>query len=286
MTLGQLLAEGTARLESAGIAEAALDARYLLLEAFDLSAGSFLLRRMDEIRDEDARNRYEEMLQQRCGRIPLQYILGSQMFMGLEFFVDERVLIPRQDTEDLVELVLKEHLEKKKKILDMCTGSGCIAISLAKFGGYSQVTAVDISEGALEVTGENARRLIPAVSFDRIQSNLYENEEEIRKKAPEGYDVIVSNPPYIPTKVIEGLQPEVRDFEPKLALDGTEDGLYFYRILAQESSRFLKKGGSLYLEIGHDQGEAVSGLLKEAGYTKIRVVKDTPGLNRIVKAII
>ncbi|MFR4440604.1 MAG: peptide chain release factor N(5)-glutamine methyltransferase [Hungatella sp.] len=286
MTLGQLLAEGTARLESAGIAEAALDARYLLLEAFDLSAGSFLLRRMDEIRDEDARNRYEEMLQQRCGRIPLQYILGSQMFMGLEFFVDERVLIPRQDTEDLVELVLKEHLEKKKKILDMCTGSGCIAISLAKFGGYSQVTAVDISEGALEVTGENARRLIPAVSFDRIQSNLYENEEEIRKKAPEGYDVIVSNPPYIPTKVIEGLQPEVRDFEPKLALDGTEDGLYFYRILAQESSRFLKKGGSLYLEIGHDQGEAVSGLLKEAGYTKIRVVKDTPGLNRIVTAII
>lgn len=286
MTLGQLLAEGTARLESAGIAEAALDARYLLLEAFDLSAGSFLLRRMDEIRDEDARNRYEEMLLQRCGRIPLQYILGSQMFMGLEFFVDERVLIPRQDTEDLVELVLKEHLEKKKKILDMCTGSGCIAISLAKFGGYSQVTAVDISEGALEVTGENARRLIPAVSFDRIQSNLYENEEEIRKKAPEGYDVIVSNPPYIPTKVIEGLQPEVRDFEPKLALDGTEDGLYFYRILAQESSRFLKKGGSLYLEIGHDQGEAVSGLLKEAGYTKIRVVKDTPGLNRIVTAII
>ena len=206
--------------------------------------------------------------------------------MGLEFFVDERVLIPRQDTEDLVELVLKEHLEKKKKILDMCTGSGCIAISLAKFGGYSQVTAVDISEGALEVTGENARRLIPAVSFDRIQSNLYENEEEIRKKAPEGYDVIVSNPPYIPTKVIEGLQPEVRDFEPKLALDGTEDGLYFYRILAQGELWFLKKGGSLYLEIGHDQGEAVSGLLKEAGYTKIRVVKDTPGLNRIVTAII
>lgn len=286
MTLGQLLAEGTARLESAGIAEAALDARYLLLEAFDLSAGSFLLRRMDEIRDEDARNRYEEMLQQRCGRIPLQYILGSQMFMGLEFFVDERVLIPRQDTEDLVELVLKEHLEKEKKILDMCTGSGCIAISLAKFGGYSQVTAVDISEGALEVTGENARRLIPAVSFDRIQSNLYENEEEIRKKAPEGYDVIVSNPPYIPTKVIEGLQPEVRDFEPKLALDGTADGLHFYRILARESGRFLKKGGSLYLEIGHDQGEAVSGLLKEAGYTKIRVVKDTPGLDRIVTAII
>ncbi len=286
MTLGQLLAEGTARLESAGIAEAALDARYLLLEAFDLSAGSFLLRRMDEIRDEDARNRYEEMLLQRCGRIPLQYILGSQMFMGLEFFVDERVLIPRQDTEDLVELVLKEHLEKEKKILDMCTGSGCIAISLAKFGGYSQVTAVDISEGALEVTGENARRLIPAVSFDRIQSNLYENEEEIRKKAPEGYDVIVSNPPYIPTKVIEGLQPEVRDFEPKLALDGTADGLHFYRILARESGRFLKKGGSLYLEIGHDQGEAVSGLLKEAGYTKIRVVKDTPGLDRIVTAII
>ena len=285
MTLGQLLAEGTARLESAGIGEAALDARYLLMEAFGLSAGSFLIRRMDEVRDEEAKLRFEEMLEKRCRRIPLQYILGSQMFMGLEFQVDERVLIPRQDTEDLVELILREHPEKEKKILDMCTGSGCIAISLAKLGGYHQVTAVDISEGALEVTKKNADRLIPDAPFDRIQSNLYEKEEEIRKKAADGYEVIVSNPPYIPTEVIEGLQPEVRDFEPKLALDGTADGLHFYRILARESGRFLKKGGSLYLEIGHDQGEAVSGLLESAGYREIRVIKDTPGLDRIVTGI-
>lgn len=285
MTLGQLLAEGTARLESAGIGEAALDARYLLMEAFGLSAGSFLIRRMDEVRDEEAKLRFEEMLEKRCRRIPLQYILGSQMFMGLEFQVDERVLIPRQDTEDLVELILREHPEKEKKILDMCTGSGCIAISLAKLGGYHQVTAVDISEGALEVTKKNADRLIPDAPFDRIQSNLYEKEEEILKKAADGYEVIVSNPPYIPTEVIEGLQPEVRDFEPKLALDGTADGLHFYRILARESGRFLKKGGSLYLEIGHDQGESVSGLLESAGYREIRVIKDTPGLDRIVTGI-
>ena len=187
-------------------------------------------------------------------------------------------LIPRQDTEDLVELILREHPEKEKKILDMCTGSGCIAISLAKLGSYHQVTAADISEGALEVTKKNAGRLIPDAAFNLVQSDLYEKEEEIRNKAADGYDVIVSNPPYIPTEVIEGLQPEVRDFEPKLALDGTADGLHFYRILAQESGRFLKKGGSLYLEIGYDQGEPVSSLLERAGYREIRVIKDTPGL--------
>lgn len=283
MTLQQLLVEGTEQLNQAGVGEAQLDARYLLLDAYGLTPTSFLLKRNDElVAEEAAYRRYHEMLQKRCLRIPLQYILGVQEFMGLEFKVDERVLIPRQDTEDMVELTLKEYPGRETRILDMCTGSGCIAISLAKLGGYDRVVAVDLSEGALEVTRENARKLDVTDRLTVLQSDLYEQAEAIGQFGR--YDVIISNPPYIPTQVIAGLSPEVRDYEPVLALDGTEDGLYFYRKLANESGRFLKPGGTICLEIGYDQAEAVSGLLHNAGYDAIKVIKDTPGLDRIVKA--
>ncbi len=289
MTLQQLLVEGTEQLKKADVPDAELDARYLLMEAFGLSASEFLLRRMQAVDDGDesqarAAAVYHEMLGKRCKRIPLQYIIGVQYFMGLEFLVDERVLIPRQDTEDLVELVLRENPEKEKRVLDMCTGSGCIAVSLAVLGGYEQVTAVDISDGAVRVAQENAARLHVSDRVPVIKSSLYEEKTAILGDAGKGYDVIVSNPPYIPTEVIKGLQPEIRDYEPALALDGTADGLYFYRKLALESREFLAPGGTIYLEIGYDQGEAVSGLFRDAGYTDITVIKDTPGLDRIVKA--
>lgn len=267
----------------AGIAEAQLDARYLLMEAYDLTPAAFLLKRRDEAGTEETKQRYYlEMLEKRSLRIPLQYILGTQEFMGLEFYVDERVLIPRQDTEDMVELILKEYGDPHVRILDMCTGSGCIAVSLARLGGYHRMTGVDLSPGALDVARENARRMEVEDRLTLVQSDLYEQEAAIA--CEEGYDIIVSNPPYIPTAVIGGLQPEVRDHEPLMALDGTEDGLYFYKRLANESGRFLKPGGSLCLEIGFDQAAAVSSLLREAGYGDIRVIKDTPGLDRIVKA--
>lgn len=280
MTIRQLWIEGTQELEQAGIEEASLDARYLLLAAFQLTPATYLLKQREETEPE-AEKQYREMLMLRRKRIPLQYILGVQEFMGLEFLVDYRVLIPRQDTEDMVELIQREHPEKEVRILDMCTGSGCIIISLARLFGY-RGTGVDISEGALEVAGENVRKHQVEDRVILLQSDLYQQEADILKDGP--YDVIVSNPPYIPTHVIRGLQPEVRDYEPISALDGTEDGLYFYRRLAAESGRFLCPGGSIYLEIGYDQGEAVSGLLADAGYTEIQVVKDTPGLDRIVKA--
>lgn len=292
VTLQQLLAEGTEQLKYAEVPDAGLDARYLLMEAFGLSASDFLLRRM-QVLDvtgtggeslEKKIAAYREMLAKRCRRIPLQYITGLQYFMGLEFHVDERVLIPRQDTEDLVELVLRENPGKENRVLDMCTGSGCIAVSLAVLGGYEQVTAVDVSDGAICVARENADCHHVADRIRLVKSSLYKEKTAILGNERKKYNVIVSNPPYIPTEVIQGLQPEVRDHEPVLALDGTEDGLYFYRKLAVMSREFLVPGGRLYLEIGYDQGEAVSGLLREAGYTDIEVIKDTPGLDRIVKA--
>lgn len=288
VTLQQLLDEGTEQLRKSGVPDAELDGRYLLTEAFKISASDFLLKRGEQIalgeKQDGSVRLFRNMIKKRCSREPLQYILGVQSFMGLEFHVDERVLIPRQDTEDLVELVLKEFPKVGGRVLDMCTGSGCIAISLAVLGGCRQVTAVDVSEGALCVAKKNTVKFHVSDYVKCVKSNMFEQEDVIKGSGGEGYHIIVSNPPYISTRVIAGLQPEVKDFEPLAALDGTDDGLYFYRILAVDSRRFLISGGSLYLEIGYDQGEAVSRLLHKAGYTDIEVIKDTPGLDRIVKA--
>ena len=314
MTLHQLLTEGEEALIDAGIQEAALDARCLLLEAFHTDTMHFLMNRMRQLAESSetdaAMTVYREMIAKRSRRIPLQHILGQQEFMGLTFKVNEHVLIPRQDTETLVELVLEEQQDRTKKVLDLCTGSGCIAISLAVKGGYEDVTAADLSTAALGVAEENARMLLgESWQVDVDWKNGIERPEKKNEStsgaedkhcsnrfsfcqgdlfgalAPDKrFDILVSNPPYIPTEVIRGLQPEVRDHEPMMALDGTGDGLLFYRRIAHEAKGWLNPGGSIYLEIGHDQGDAVSGLLKEAGFDNIRVVKDLPGLDRVVCA--
>ncbi len=285
MTLYQLLQESSEKLRLAGDADAAEDARLLLFAAFDLDTVHFLLERMKELPDEDMVRqqirKYREMTDRRCSRCPLQHILGSQEFMGLEFYVNQHVLIPRQDTETLVELVLEEQKDAAKKVLDLCTGSGCIAVSLAVKGGYESITATDISEEALKI----ARRNVEAHGCaDRIR--LYQGDLFGALAAMEEavFDVITSNPPYIPTAVIRTLEPEVREHEPMLALDGTEDGLLYYRRIASEAKRYLAEGGSLYLEIGHDQGEAVRGIFQAEGYQDVRVCKDLPGNDRVVCA--
>ena len=282
MTLHQLLGEGASRLEKAGDPEAELDARRLLLEAFHLYTVHFLMNRMQPLsrtRDvEAATDRYREMIKKRSRRIPLQHILGSQDFMGLTFKVNEHVLIPRQDTETLTELVLQEQKDRKKKVLDLCTGSGCIAISLGVPGGYEDVTAVDLSAEALKVARENGERLLGRDRTIRfLQGDLFDCVEG-------RFDIITANPPYIATQVIRGLAPEVRDYEPRMALDGDEDGLSFYRRIAAQARGRLNPGGCVYLEIGHDQGRAVRDLLEAAGFENIRIVKDTPGLDRVVYA--
>ncbi len=282
MTLHQLLQEGASSLARAGDTEAKLDARRLLLEAFHLDMTHFLMNRMqvlEQTRDVGAAaDRYREMIRKRSRRIPLQHILGSQDFMGLTFRVNEHVLIPRQDTETLVELVLEEHKDRNKKVLDLCTGSGCIAVSLSVLGGFEDVTATDLSFEALKVAKENAERLLDqGRSIRFLQGDLFDCLET-------RFDIITANPPYIATGVIRNLAPEVRDHEPRMALDGDEDGLCFYRRIAAKAGEWLEPGGCIYLEIGYDQGLAVSRLLEETGFENIRIVKDTPGLDRVVYA--
>ncbi len=280
MTWGQVLAAGQEQLKEAGIAEYSLDAWYLFEHVFGISRMQyFMCSSKCAEADKDAFEKFEAGIARRALREPLQHILGTQEFMGLEFFVNRHTLIPRQDTETLVELVLGNHKEKEISLLDMCTGSGCIAISLAKLGGYAHVEAADISEEALKVARKNAETLLGEEGEIRFRhSDMFSAFDETEDK----FDIIVSNPPYIPSDVIEELEPEVRDFEPRGALDGTADGLFFYEILARECGRFLNENGAVYFEIGHDQGEAVKHLLDVHGFIDTKVIKDLAGNDRVV----
>ena len=238
----------------------------------------FFIRRndpFDEVQMKQSAD-YQALIRRRSEGYPVQYLTGSTEFMGLPFLVNESVLIPRQDTEVLVETALAM-MKPECRLLDMCTGSGCILLSLAKLGTVAEGVGVDISEGALKVAERNRENLgLPQVRL--VHSNLFESVEGV-------FDMIVSNPPYIPTEDIEDLMREVRDHEPHLALDGSKDGLLFYRKLAEESGRYLVPGGSLLFEIGYDQGEAVSQLLDQAGFKDIHVKKDLAGLDRVVYAV-
>jgi len=222
----------------------------------------------------DALTRYHEVLDKRLTHLPVQYITGESCFCGLDFKVNRNVLIPRPETELLAEAVFTSCTGKS--VLDMCTGSGCIAVTVAKLGKPALVTASDVSEKALEVARENAAKNEAEVRF--VQGDLFESV------IGERFDIIVSNPPYIASAEVDTLMPDVKDFEPRLALDGMEDGLYFYRKIAKEAAEHLNPQGRLMLEIGNDQGESVPALLEENGFTDITVKKDYSGLDRMVFA--
>lgn len=272
-TYAKLLEEGKKTLETAGILEAELDAWYLLSDTISIDRTKFLVDRNDPKElDHDLLEQYRSRLKKRAMRIPLQHILGIQEFMGIEFLVNGKVLIPRQDTEVLVEEVLKE---KGGTVLDLCTGSGCIAVSLAKLGHFQQIDAADISVDALDIAKENAKRAGVQVRF--YQGNLFET---ITQK----YDIIVSNPPYIPKEVIETLEPEVKKYEPYQALYGPNHGLYFYETISKFAVDFLNSDGKIFYEIGYDQAEAVCTILERNKYKEIEVIADLSGKNRVVKA--
>ncbi len=272
MTYRQLYEYGVEKLVEAGIDEAKLDAR-LLLEYICHTDRNTLLVHGDIERNEMEEQFYRMCIEKRATRIPLQHITGEQEFMGLTFRVNQHTLIPRQDTETLVEEGMR-HMYDGMRILDMCTGSGCILLSLLKYSNECEGMGVDISEEALKIARENAQRLGLKAEF--VQGDLFEPVPE--KK----FDMIVSNPPYIETAVIETLMPEVRDHEPMQALDGMEDGLFFYRKIVEKAPGFLTKGGWLLFEIGHNQGEAVSKLMTVQGFKEVEVVKDYTGLDRVV----
>ena len=271
MTLREALALGKDLLKKSNIEEYETDA-WLLLEGAAACTRSDLVLKGSEPLKKEQEQLYKEYLERRISRIPVQHILGVQCFCGLDFIVTPDVLCPRLDTEVLIEEALK-HIRPGSRILDMCTGSGCIILTLLHFVKNCTGTAADLSEKALAVAKQNAKKLEKECSF--IHSDLFENIDGT-------YDVIISNPPYIATKEIETLSPEVRIHEPMMALDGMEDGLFFYRKIVSESTNYLNSDGWLMFEIGYDQGGAVSEMMKSAGYTEVRVIKDLAGLDRVV----
>ena len=265
------------KLKEAGVVDFAVDSWLLAEFVFKINRTGFYMDPMMTVSKERA-DKYMELVGIRASKIPLQHITGSQEFMGLDFKVNEDVLIPRQDTELLVENAITyiKSVKGNVDVLDMCTGSGCIAISIDKLCDNAQVVGADISKKALEIAEINNKENSAGVDF--IESDLFENIKEC-------FDVIVSNPPYIESEKIEKLMPEVRDFEPRIALDGTKDGLEFYRNICNNLSRYLKEQGAVFFEIGYNQGRSVSKILNEQGFEKVKIIKDYSQNDRVVFAL-
>lgn len=280
MTYGQFYEYGKQKLMAAGIDEAALDAR-LLLEYICHTDRNELIIHADRERSSIEEQFYKIVIEKRASHMPLQYITGEQEFMGLSFQVNAHVLIPRQDTEILVEESMR-YLGDGMRILDMCTGSGCILLSLLKYSNECEGVGIDISSDALRVAQENAQRLQLDATF--LEGDLFLPLKNFKsgKTSDTLFDIIVSNPPYIETKVIDTLMPEVRLHEPVSALDGGKDGLYFYRKIITEAPRFMRKGAYLFLEIGCAQAQKVTMFMQEAGFVQVEVLKDYAGLDRVV----
>ena len=281
-TLRDAVNYGKQFLEDFGIENAQYDATELLLLVMGISRTQYLINSMDKI-DSGKLAEYAELINKRAEHIPLQHITGIVNFYGREYKVNANVLIPRQDTEILVEEVMKL-TNSESRVLDMCTGSGCIIISLAASGHTSEngAVAIDISDDALKVADYNKKynnadyiKLIKSDMFSSSECEQYKNEDN-------RFDVIVSNPPYIPTKDIDELSEEVRLHDPVLALDGDKDGLKFYKAITKQSVNYLKENGYLCYEIGYNQAEDVRNIMEQCGYSGIRVIKDLAGLDRVV----
>ena len=319
-SLQKIEIRGKQLLVEAGVEEeeAALEVRLLLQESFSLNTAGYLLRKQEPLCKAGIEqteilqklHSFYENFEKRRKRIPLAQILGRQSFYGLDFFVNEDVLIPRADTECLVDLVLEdyadlakqagktyaekqnsEHVSNKHeddveivgsdsslRILDLCTGSGCIGISVAKHLPYQELLLVDLSEKALAVAKKNAEKHL-GENVTLLQSDLLTGVQG--KK----FSLLLSNPPYIVSRVIPGLEREVSEYEPKMALDGGEDGLIFYRRIAKEAKKVLLPGARLYLEIGYDQGESVKDIFQKEGYEAVEVFPDLSGNPRVVRGI-
>lgn len=301
---------GQERLKRSGIAEADLDARLLLEYVYGTDRNELLVHGDEDLskfeKGKEKEEEYLKLIDRRSKHIPLQHLTGSQSFMGLDFQVNDKVLIPRQDTEILVEEVLKE-LHDGMRILDLCTGSGCILISLAAFSNDCLGVGSDLSRDALTVAGSNAKEILKdrcrirefmesdaeiVGNFGQEENHIFLDgseigfvESDLFDRITGRYDVIVSNPPYIASSVISTLAPEVRDHDPLMALDGGEDGFSFYRRIIREAPAHLNGGGKLYFEIGYDQADEVKKMMEQADFKEVTVVRDYAGLDRVVYGI-
>lgn len=276
LTYDGVYREGAARLGEADIEEAELDARLLLEFVCGTDRNTLLVHGERDVSEEEY-GRYCGLIERRAAHVPLQHLTGEQDFMGLTFLVNKDVLVPRQDTEVLVEEVMK-HLHDGMRILDLCTGSGCILLSLLHYSNDCEGVGVDLSARALSVAGKNyeiQRTQRPDMKARFLEGNLFEGLED-------RFDMIVSNPPYIKTDVIDTLMPEVREYEPVMALDGGTDGLVFYRRIAGDAGAYLNGGGMLFFEIGCEQAADVCKIMEAAGFREVEVVKDFAGLDRVV----
>ena len=279
MMIRDILKMGENMLTNAGVPDPRIDAEALFCYAMHMTKEKLFMSWQEILQDEQCEH-YLNVLEVRAGGRPTQYITGSTEFMGLPFEVNESVLIPRQDTETLVETaleIIKESGNKKPRILDLCTGSGAIAVAMARLCGGAAVAACDVSEAAIEVAKRNAALNKVKVAFS--VGDLFDPYKG--RFGNKKFDYILSNPPYIPTAVIETLQREVRDHEPRMALDGGETGLDFYRIILAGAPAFLREGGRLVLEIGHDQADAVRELARESDFAESEIRRDLAGHDRV-----
>jgi release factor glutamine methyltransferase len=282
MRYGKLYEEGVKRLQCAGVEEAESDCFILFSEAFSLGRSTFFFKKNEEIPASaaDRIERFFSWLSRRERHEPVQYIIGNQEFYGLTFQVNSHVLIPRLDTEVLVEEILKEETAGKS-VLDLCTGSGCILISLMKCGGFLRGAGTDISGEALTVAEQNAVQ--NGVQVQLLQGDLFGALDGLSAQERR-FDVIVSNPPYIAEAEKPDLAPEVLEHEPSLALFAGHEGLLFYERILAEASGYLTPHGTIYFEIGCTQAEAVKELCEKNGFGGVQVIRDLAGLDRVVKA--
>ena len=298
MKLRDILEEGKSALAKSKIEDAEYDATEILLNLLDMDMARFLFECEDDLEKlydtssiSNLISDFDELINARAKHYPLQYILGETYFMGLRFNVDRDVLIPRADTEILVEKVMSDNPNKNISILDMCTGSGCIAVSLSALGNYKLVVGTDISDEALEIAAKNADELIQDNDIvDEMNKHIYFLKSDMFKNLNKlsdklglsTFDIITVNPPYIRTDDIKHLQEEVRNYEPILALDGDKDGLKYYKEIAKSAKEYLTDAGKIYLEIGYDQADDVKKIFENSGYTHIETVKDLGGNDRVI----
>lgn len=278
MVIKELIKNTIDALRESGNDNPVFEAHQLIKFVTKMDATELVIAHGDKV-SKKVETELSSLLSRRTKKEPLQYILGSQEFMSLEFFVDKNVLIPRADTETLVEFVLEKMQNKGFSLLDIGTGTGCIPLSVAHYNKNAYTRGIDINPDAVLLAAKNAGKL---KLEDRATFGIF----DILREVPKGkYDVVTSNPPYIETDVIDTLQPEVRDFEPHLALDGGSDGLTFYKRICEIAPDFLHKDGMLVFEIGYNQGNAVKKLMTK-NFREIEVLKDLAGCDRVVVGLL
>ena len=286
-TIGALMREGRKKLDSAGIENAAGEVRDIMMHLLGIDSSKLFMAETETV-NAAIGDMFSSIIEKRCTHYPLQYLLGSTCFMGYDFLCRENVLIPRFDTENLVAAAVEAVKDVKTplKVLDMCTGSGCIGISFflerKRLGVADYVTVTDISEDALALARDNARKLVGETVIDIRQGISVCKSDLFEALEGKKYNVFLTNPPYIPTDVCDTLMSDVKDYEPRLALDGEADGLAFYRRIIEGMGNHLEDGAYIFMEIGYDQYPAVRDILDSHGYIDIDVIRDLNGLDRVV----